>query len=136
MAKYEGGCACGTLRYATDAEPVMAAHCQCSICQKLSGTGHASFAVFPEPAVTIAGEPKYWSYTADSGNQASRGHCTNCGAMVFGRTDSFKGMLGIMLGSLDVPSRITPQISAYSSRAQPWDYLDPAINRFPAMPQM
>lgn len=39
---YEGGCACGTIRYETTSEPIFENHCQCTDCQKRSGTGHGS----------------------------------------------------------------------------------------------
>lgn len=136
MAKYEGGCACGAVRYETDAEPIMAAHCQCGKCQKLTGSAHSSFAAFPEPALKIEGAVKYWNYKADSGNDATRGHCPICGSALFAKTSGFKDMMAITLGSLDVPSRITPQMAFFSSKALPWDHLDPGLQRFPAMPQM
>lgn len=136
MAKYEGGCACGAVRYATDAEPLMAAHCQCRKCQQLSGAGHTSFAAFPAAAVKITGKLNYWSYKADSGATASRGHCPNCGSMVLGKPGSVKDMLGINLTSLDDPSKITPQMVFYNAVGQPWDHLDASLAKFPGMPPM
>lgn len=136
MAKFEGGCACGAVRYATDADPVMAGHCQCRHCQQLSGSGHTSFAAFPAAAVDVRGEIKYWSYTADSGNEASRGHCPVCGAMVFGKTSGMKDILAVQLASLDEPSAVTPQMVFFNGRAQSWDHLDPALPKFPGMPPM
>ncbi|RVA88978.1 aldehyde-activating protein, partial [Mesorhizobium sp. M7A.F.Ca.US.006.04.2.1] len=38
--RYTGGCACGAIRYETNDEPIFQNHCQCSDCQKRSGTGH------------------------------------------------------------------------------------------------
>jgi hypothetical protein len=136
MAKYEGGCACGAVRYTTDAEPVMAGHCQCGKCQKLSGAGHASFAAFLAAAVALKGRLEYWSYTADSGNTASRGHCPVCGSMVIGKTSGHKDLLAIQLASLDDPSRVTPQMVFFNAKAQPWDHVDDKLMRFPAMPPM
>jgi hypothetical protein len=136
MAKYQGGCACGAVRYETDADPVMAGHCQCGKCQKLSGTGHASFAAFPAAAVTLTGKLKFWDYTADSGNTASRGHCPECGSMVAGKTSGFKDMIAIQLASLDDPSKVTPQMIFYNAKGQPWDHLDASLMKFPGMPPM
>jgi hypothetical protein len=136
MAKYEGGCACGAVRYSTDADPLMAGHCQCRKCQQLSGAGHTSFAVFPAAAVTVTGKLNYWSYKADSGAASSRGHCPNCGSMVLGKPGSVKDVLGVNLGSLDDPSKITPQMVFYNAMAQPWDHLDDSLAKFPSMPPM
>ena len=37
MAKIEGGCLCGQLRYSTDADPIFTGACHCKNCQKLTG---------------------------------------------------------------------------------------------------
>jgi hypothetical protein len=136
MAKYEGGCACGEIRFSTDAEPLMAGHCQCRHCQQLSGAGHSSFAAFPEPAVSLKGKLKFWEYKADSGNTASRGHCPTCGSMVAGKTSGMAGLLAFNLTSLDDPTKIAPQMVFFSSKGQPWDRVDAKLPKFPGMPPM
>jgi hypothetical protein len=136
MAKYQGGCACGSVRYATDAEPIMSGHCQCRKCQQLSGTGHATFAAFPAAALEVTGKVNYWNYVADSGNTASRGHCPVCGSIVLGRTSGFNDMVAVQLATLDDPAKITPRVVFYNDRAQPWDNLDAGFQRFPGMPPM
>ena len=136
MAKYEGGCACGAVRFSTDAEPMMAGHCQCRHCQKLSGAGHSSFAAFPEAAVSMTGKVKYWDYRADSGNTASRGHCPTCGSMVAGKTTGMSGVVALNITSLDDPSKIVPQMVFFHGKANGWDHLDASLPRFPGMPPM
>jgi hypothetical protein len=136
MAKYEGGCACRAVHYETDAEPIVAGHCQCRHCQRLSGAGHLTFAAFPEPAMKITGEIKYWDYKADSGNTATRGHCPTCGSMLLGKTSGMPGAIGINLTSLDDPSKIQPQMVFFSAMGQIWDQIDPALPKFPGMPPM
>ena len=136
MAKYEGGCACGAVRFAVDADPLMAGHCQCRKCQMLSGTGHSSFAAFPAAAVTVKGKLTYWDYKADSGNTASRGHCPTCGAQVLAKTSGFKDMVAVQLGSLDDASKVTPGMVFFNAKPQIWDYMDAKLQRFPGMPPM
>lgn len=136
MAKYEGGCACGDVRFSTDAEPMMAGHCQCRHCQRLSGAGHASFAAFPEAQVTMKGKVKFWDYKADSGNTASRGHCPNCGSMVAGKTTGMPSILALNLTSFDKPAKIAPQMIFFNGEGQPWDHMDASLPKFPGMPPM
>ena len=136
MAKYEGGCACGAVRYKTDAEPIMSGHCQCRKCQQLSGTGHASFAAFPAPAVTVTGKLSFWSYQADSGNTASRGHSPVCGSHVLAKTSGFADIAAMQLASLDDPAKVTPQMVFFNAKAQRWDHMDASLNKFPGMPPM
>ena len=136
MSKYEGGCACGAVRFSTDAEPMMAGHCQCRHCQQLSGAGHSSFAAFPEAAVDMKGKVKYWDYIADSGNTATRGHCPTCGSMVAGKTSGMAGVVALNLTSLDDPSKIIPKMVFFHGKANAWDHLDASLPRFPGMPPM
>jgi hypothetical protein len=131
---YTGGCACGAIRYEFAGEPAMAGHCQCRDCQKKTGTGHASLMVFRWAEPKVAGQPKVFEHIADSGATVSDSFCPNCGTPVFRGYASNPNMLSIYVGSLDDPSRFSPQFVIYASRAHAWDYLDPKLPRFPTQP--
>ena len=133
-ANYTGGCACGAIRYDIAAQPVMAFHCQCTRCQKATGTGHASAMVFPRAAAKVAGSPKFHESPADSGNIARRGFCTQCGSLVLGGSSGEPGLLVVFAGSLDDGRRFAPQAVLFHAHAQPWDAIDPALPTFPAAP--
>ena len=45
---YTGRCGCGAIRHEISGEPVVMNHCQCSDCERKSGTGHGSYLTFPE----------------------------------------------------------------------------------------
>jgi hypothetical protein len=135
-ASYEGGCACGAVRYRISAEPLVAGHCQCRDCQRITGTGHASMIGFPEAAVQITGVLKFHAVKADSGSTASRGFCPECGAFVAARSSGMPGMMTIAAGSLDEPERFAPQMAVYTKSGNAWDHLDPALPRFAAMPDV
>lgn len=136
MTKYSGGCACGAVRYETDADPIMAGHCQCTKCQTLSGAGHVTFAAFPAAAVKVTGQLVPWNYTADSGNTATRNRCAVCGTQVTGGTSGMPDLMGLNLTTMDDASGITPGMVFFHSKAQPWDSVDPKLPTFPGMPPM
>ena len=52
MAGFEGGCLCGAVRYRSEADPVLTAHCHCEDCRRTSGTGHGTHVVIPTGALT------------------------------------------------------------------------------------
>jgi hypothetical protein len=135
-AKYSGGCLCGKVRYETDADPLVGIHCQCRDCQKRSGAGHASFLAFPRAMMKMTGPLKFHEVKADSGNMSSLGFCTECGSHVTGGSSGYPDMIPVMAGTLDEPGKFTPQLVAFSSRANAWDMLDPSLPKFPKMPQM
>lgn len=134
MTRMTGGCACGSVRYEISADPVISGHCQCGKCQKLSGGAHSSFAAFPAVAVALKGPLSFWSYTADSGNVASRGFCPNCGSHVIAKTSGMKDLVAVQLGSLDDGSAIAPKMAFFTACAQSWDHLGDGLTAFPGMP--
>jgi hypothetical protein len=128
---YAGGCACGAIRYESEAEPIVAAHCQCRDCQRQGGAAHASLLAFPGPSLRVTGEPRWYETRADSGNLAGRGFCPGCGSWLFFRTSRRPAMIALTAGSLDDPRRFVPQFIVYTSSAQPWDVVDLALPIFP-----
>lgn len=125
-----GGCLCGAVRYHTDAAPAYQLFCHCRDCQKVSGSGNAPIIFFPEAALTVEGEVRYFGSTGSSGKQIYRGFCPTCGSQLFGRLERLPGMLSIRAGTLDDPSAFQPRMHIHASQAAPWDLLDPALRTF------
>ncbi len=134
-APFEGGCACGAVRYECSAEPMMMGNCHCRDCQKASGGPFVSIVGVPKEALKITGDVKYHEVTGDSGQPIKRGFCSKCGSRLFGMP-SVAPFVGIAAGSLDDPSWYRPAFDIYTSSAQPWDYMNPELAKFPKMPPM
>lgn len=133
---FTGGCMCGAVRYECSAEPLITANCHCRDCQQASGGALASVLIVPKAALKVTGEVKYYDVKSDSGTTASRGFCPTCGARLFGRPGSLPEMIGISAGSLDDPSWYKPAMDIYTASAQPWDYMNPELPKFPKGPPM
>jgi hypothetical protein len=131
---YNGGCACGAIRYEIPGEPVFTNHCQCRDCQRKSGTGHGSYLTFDGAGVKLTGEPTQWDMVADSGNVKTRGFCPRCGSPVYQRNSGTPQFFTVHAASLDEPSRFQPQVVTYHARALAWDHLDPELKTFDKMP--
>lgn len=133
---FTGGCACGAIRYECAAEPLRAGHCHCRDCQRESGSAFTSNLTVPQAALTITqGTPKYHGAKADSGNSLRRWFCPACGSPLFARPLTMPDIMGIRAGSLDDPSWFAPERDIWTASAQPWDYLNPALPKFPHMPR-
>jgi hypothetical protein len=130
---FTGSCMCGNIRYECAAEPMFMGNCHCRDCQRSTGTAFAAAMLVPRNAVTIAGEVKYYEVIGDSGATVERGFCPNCGSRLFSRRTNPK-LMGIMAGSLDNPSEFQPGMDLYTASAQPWDYMNPDLPRFPKFP--
>lgn len=132
---YSGGCACGAIRFEARSKPIFENHCQCSDCQKRSGTGHGSYLTFPQHAdVKITGEESRWSVTADSGDNKTHAFCPTCGTPVYLTFTAMPDLLAIHAASLDDPSQFNPQALTFSFRGHIWDQIDPAVQKFERMP--
>ena len=132
--KYTGGCRCGALRYEVAAETMFMNHCQCLDCQQLSGTGHGSYLSFPIGHAVQMGPAVRRDLRTDSGSTKHHSSCAECGSPVSLTFSGMPGLFTVHAASLDDPSRFEPQAITYAERAQPWDRLDAALQRFETSP--
>ena len=126
---------CGAVRYECAGDPIAMGNCHCRDCQRATGSAFAAAVLVPVSAVRITGEVKYYEVTGDSGTVVYRGFCPNCGARLFGKPAASPDIIDIMAGSLDDPSWFRPQADIYTASAQPRDYMNPDLPKFPRMPQ-
>ena len=135
-APFSGGCARRAVRYECSAEPLMMGNCHCRDCQRASGG----------PFVSIGGRAEgyaqdYWggqiprSNGVTVGAQLNAGFVTSVGPVLFG-FPARGPFVGVSAGSLDDPSWYRPTFDIYTSSAQPWDYMNPELAKFPKMPPM
>jgi hypothetical protein len=134
MTTFTGGCLCGAIRYQCSAEPIWSGNCHCRDCQQISGSGFVATFFVPENSVSITGEVKYYEKNGDSGHLVRRGFCPICGSQVFGKPEIVLDVLGIRAGSLDNPALYQPTMDIYTASAQPWDFMNPALPKFPKLP--
>jgi hypothetical protein len=90
------------------------------------------------PAAAFAvtkGTPKFYTVTGDSGNTVSRGFCPQCGSPLFSRLSGMSDVVGVRVSSLDDPSHYRPTMDIFVTSAQPWDFMNPELPKFPGYPQ-
>jgi len=131
---FSGGCACGAIRYKCSAEPAFSWNCHCRDCQRASGSAFCPVLYVPRTALTITGEGKYYDVKAESGNNVSRGFCSQCGSPVFILAELVPNLQGLWAASLDNPSLFQPQIHVWTDRAQSWDCMTPTLAKIGKAP--
>ena len=135
MVEFTGGCLCGTIRYAVNAEPQRIHNCHCDSCRKVTGSAFATnIFVAENDIVIIQGEPNSFSHTADSGNNVVKEFCSNCGSPLFGYGTGRPGVKNIKVGSIDNASFVQPIANLYVKRALPFSKIDPSLDGFDEMP--
>ncbi len=117
-----GGCLCGQVRYAIEAEPLFVGVCHCRHCQKQAGSALSVVAGFPRAALTLTGELKIFEDRGTSGKPVWRNFCPNCGSPVLTDTPGAReaDMIFIKAGTLDDVSDLRPTAHWWTENAQPW----------------
>jgi hypothetical protein len=135
MPAMTGGCLCGAVRYKSTGEPGFALLCHCRDCQRQSGSAFAAGWRVPAAGFRVTqGEPKLYVRAADSGNAITRAFCPDCGTMLFLRVSARPDLVAIRVGTLDDPSGFRPEADIFVKSAQPWDYMNPDLPKYPTYP--
>jgi hypothetical protein len=129
MSIYErtARCACGGLAVTTSGEPTVVYACSCLTCQRKSGSAFSYSAIFPETAVSAAGERKTWRHHADSGRWIESELCPTCGVTVLFRVEAWPGMVGVSIGCFADPEFAEPTKFYWGSRRHRWLHIPDGI---------
>jgi len=91
--------------------------------------------LFPEEAVAYSGAITKFEMLADSGNMVERGFCPRCGAQMYSRTVSPKGMpMRVRAGTRGDPELMAPMALIWTSSAPSWAVVVPALPHHPKGP--
>lgn len=132
----EGGCACGAIRFETDADPIATGACHCTDCQKLTGGGPNYVALMPKGTVTITqGRPSLYRRTADSGDTVERAFCAACGTHLWGMP-AHAPFMTVKVGAFDDSAQLGAVMHIYTASAPAWHAIPDTVPSFPGMPPM
>ncbi len=121
---FEGGCACGQIRYRVSAEPVAMVNCHCRACQRASGGAGSNIVVVRQSDYQLLkGAPKSHLSKSDGGNEVKRWFCGECGSPLYSLSDRRGEFVLLKVGSLDDPSGFKPMVDVWTSAAQPWAHI-------------
>jgi hypothetical protein len=87
-------------------------------CRKHHGALFYAAAIFPQDAVTIAGETRDYH---------GRHFCPRCGSSVFARSED---EVEVHLGALDEPNQLVPTYEGWTIRREAWLPAFPDMRRY------
>ena len=116
-----GGCLCNKVRYEASNEAVHSIQCYCRDCQHMSGGGHAPQFAVKRDTVTKSGPLKMYQFISDAGNEMELGFCGECGSPIYKTSAQAPELIFLFVGSLDDPTKFSPDARIYEDRRQPWD---------------
>lgn len=135
MAKISGSCLCGAVQYTSAADPIMAAVCHCTHCQKQSGTAFSVIVGVPKGALQFtAGKTAVYRDQGSSGLAVNRHFCANCGSPSFSDVAATPQMDWVKAGTLDDTSWVKPAVNVWCESAQSWIGWPEGVPRFPQNP--
>lgn len=114
-------CSCGQLSVTVEGEPELVVLCNCTECQRRTGSAFGIGAYFKHERVTgISGEQTIFQRSSDSGRPAEAHFCPVCGSTVFWQLEMWPDRYGFAVGCFSDPSFPQPQISAWSTTKHDW----------------
>lgn len=120
--KVTGSCHCGQVTYEADVDPETVRLCNCSDCQKLTGSAYR--VSVPAPRETfrlITGQLKTYVKTADSGDKRAHSFCPACGSPVYAcALGDNPPRYTLRVGCLDQRASLPPMQQIWCDSAMPW----------------
>ena len=128
-------CACGELKVTVLGDPEVVAICNCTQCQKRTGVPYSVSAYFNKSQIiSILGEHKTFSRTAQTGRWIELHFCTNCGSTVFWYAEQGPNWIGVAAGSFADPDFPEPTWAVFTPSRYKWVTFPDGINLHETQP--
>ncbi len=131
---HHGRCLCGSVTYEVQGTPVIVAHCHCEDCQRLSGAGHSTGAMYSEENFRLEGPVGAYDLKSENGNIVTRVFCPACGSPIHGQNTGMPGFVTVSLGTLEDSSDFKPEVVVFARNRKHWDVMDDTLMTFEAQP--
>ena len=132
---YEGGCACGQVRYRLASAPMFVHCCHCLDCQRQTGSAFVLNALIETDRVALLqGEVAATEMPTDSGRPHRIFRCTACRTAVWSEYGGVAALRFVRVGTLDDPNLAKPTAVIWVKSAPAWAYFDPALPQTEGQP--
>lgn len=120
--KVDGACYCGYLTFDAEIDPRNLEICNCTDCQRLSGTAFRVVVPTLEGSFRLlSGKPTSFIKTSESGNQRKLAFCPKCGTNIYSAPGDGKStFFGLRVGTLRQAKELVPTHQLWKRSALPW----------------
>jgi len=133
--RIDGGCHCGNITYEAEIDPEKVGICHCTDCQTLSGTAFTTFVPAPIGGFRLlAGQPKIYVKTAESGSKRAQAFCPECGSRLYASAVTDPKMLNIRVGTARQRGELPPKVQLWCRSSLDWVMDLGGVKRFDKQP--
>lgn len=117
-----GGCHCGAICYEAEVDLGQVSACHCTDCQVLTGAAfRISVSTAPGTFRLVAGTPRVYTKTADSGRQREQGFCERCGSPIYATSPgSEPRVYNVRVGTIRERNQLRPFRQLWMRSRLPW----------------
>ena len=119
-ASRTASCACGALVARTRGEPDGVAACNCTQCQRRTGSVFGVNAYFPAGQVQIEGESKAFERRSQRGRRVTFHFCPSCGTSVYFTGEFAADIVGVPVGCFADPDFPPPERAVWTGTRHGW----------------
>jgi hypothetical protein len=114
-------CQCGQVSLTVSGEPSLVTACNCTWCQRRSGSVFSVSSRWPlEQVLSREGEVTTFQRAGASGGRITISFCPRCSSTVMTEVEAMPGVLGIPVGAFADPAFPPPQAAAWCDHKAAW----------------
>jgi hypothetical protein len=126
----EGGCSCGAVRYRLRSDPLFVHCCHCLNCQRQTGSAFViNLLIESDRVELLAVTPQPVDVPRDDGSTQRIFRCPTCQVAVYSHY-GHPAVLFVRGGTLDEPSRVTPDVHIFTRSKLSWVELPDSVPAF------
>jgi len=131
LVEAEARCACGAIAVAVKGRVLSMLICACEDCQKATGSGHSTVALFRSTDVSVTGDAGTFARPANSGATFTRWFCPDCGTPLWGRSSRAEAIIVVPVGLFGRAAEwFRPSQLIFARSHHDWDAVDAALPRW------
>jgi hypothetical protein len=128
---FDGGCACGSVRYRMESAPMFVHCCHCRDCQRQTGSAFVLNALIETTRVAVrSGETAPYLMPTESGRPHNIFRCRICGTATWSEYGGVKALRFVRVGTLDEPAALPPDVHIFTRSKLPWVTLPAGVPAF------
>jgi hypothetical protein len=131
---FDGGCACGQVRFSLLDWPMFVHCCHCTRCQRETGAPYAHHAMIEYTRFSVTrGEAEFVLVPTDSGGKHWVARCPRCKSAMWNEHGTRSAITRyVRVGTLDTPDALPPLAHIFVRSKQAWVKLDDTVPAFDA----